>query len=59
MSQADTDVAGVADHVVGAAHKDATPTTLFAAMLPGFVRLILERLDAIVDQIKIGNRRLK
>ena len=49
MSKASADVTRVVDHITTLARKHATPADIYMAMLPGFVRLILERLDALVD----------
>ncbi len=57
MSVASAEVTRVVDHITSLARKHATPADIYTAMLPGFVTLILERLDNIEREIRFANER--
>ena len=57
MSKASNDVLEVVEEVQGIADS-FEPDALAGALLPGLVRLILERLDRIAYQLEVIKRRV-
>jgi len=57
MSQASDNVQEVVDHFTGLAHGSVAAVDIYAAMLPQFVTLILERLDNIANEIRHANNK--
>ncbi len=57
MSKAEEDIRKVVDRCDKVAKPDWPPATLAMMMMSGFLTLILERLDAIENELRFGNNK--